>query len=131
VATSERIDLGDGDWWDIRAVVTRGMRKKFRSAVISSIQTKNGAIDLSDSDAITEYIRTHMGDVDLDSLEDAYLLHGTVSFHIDGKTREKVDIEVIDAVDDTKVEPVLSRMHDLYGGVPEEAVENLGERPQS
>jgi hypothetical protein len=35
----ETIILGEGQWWQIHTVVSRGMRKKLRKAVLGSLPT--------------------------------------------------------------------------------------------
>ena len=77
---TERIELPDGAWVEIKTVVSRRMRKAFRKAGIASVMGggSNGAgpIDLSDTEAIKSSIMAHPEKWDLAAVDDAFLLHG-------------------------------------------------------
>ena len=124
----ERIKFDDGSWWDIKTVVTRGMRKRFRRAGVTAIDFhSNGSIDLDNPDAIEEYVKTHPEAVDLDAMEDAYLVEGSVAWSFFNSSVPTLD--QIDELDDKHVAETLARMRELYSETTEEEVANLDEKP--
>ena len=115
-----RISLEDGDWWEVKDVVTRGMQKSFRRATLATLPSGNGAsaIDLSDPEAASDYARSHMADINLDASEDAYLLQGTIAFKLGTeklKKDETLTLDRIDLLPDDKVQVVIGRLQKLYG----------------
>lgn len=111
----ERIELLGGNWWEFRTVVTRRMRKAFRRAafggLLAALGESNGhPVDLADAEAIRQAVMAHPDKVDLDVVDDAYLLHGTVAFSY----AVQVTAEAIDGVAEEEVEIVLARMREFY-----------------
>ena len=119
----ERIEFPDSSWWEIHATVTRGMRKAFRKAGVAGFAKglRNGAeLDLTDADAMRRAVMAHPDAWDLDAVDDAYLLYGTIGW----SWPELVTPETLDARDNAVVAQVLSRMQQLYAEIPEEARKN-------
>jgi hypothetical protein len=112
---SERIELPDGNWWEIRTVVTRQMRKQFRRAFQQGL-AKLGGLSSIEPGAIRQAIAASPHLIDLDAIEDAYLLYGTEAYSYGGT----VDLATIDTVPETAVASVLSRMRELYAEMSEE-----------
>lgn len=123
----ERIDLGNEQWWDIRTVVTRGMRKEFRKASLSGLSSgMNGhAIDLTNPEELKTYVLSHPDKWNLDAIDDAYLLHGTIAFSFG----DKIALEIIDRIDDKIVSEILARMKELYIEMPEVAHKDFFDKP--
>lgn len=121
----ERIDWPDGTWWEFRAVVTRGMRKRFNRAGLAAIA--KAGINVDDPGDLEIYLRSHPGDIDLDAIDDAYLLEGTTAYSFG----ELMSLEIIDALPDSIVRQVLARMRELYSDISEAQMKNLDSRPPS
>lgn len=123
---SERIDLPDGQWWEIRSVVTRAMRKAFRKAGLQAfLRGANGSgpeIDMQNEDALQKLMMQHPERWDLEAVDDAYLLYGSLSSSL----LKDVSLEAIDQLPDKYVEPVLARMRELYAQPSEEQLKNSG-----
>lgn len=116
----ERIDLGDGQWWDIRTIVTRRMRKAFRAAGLRGFAkglTGNGhsAVDLSNPEEVQKAVLASPDKWDLDAVDDAYLLEGSAAYSFG----DKVNMEAIDALPADVIDKVLARMRELYAEMPE------------
>lgn len=125
---TERIDLPDDNWWEIRTVVTRRMRKAFRKAGIQAFLGSGMSIDLEDPEATKEKIAQNLQEIDIDAIEDSWLIEGTVSFSF-GK---KVTQDAIDDLPDIYVAPVLDRIRDLYRDIDEDEMLNLdGTQPST
>lgn len=124
----ERLDLGDGQWWEIRTRLTRAMEKAITRASLAAVPKlpQNGAV--SEEEVRTRLLE-NIGAVDIGQVEDAYLLHGTVAYSF-GPT---VSMEIIDALDASIVRRVLTRMFELYSPqrVTEEQREDFFARPSS
>ena len=106
---TERIDLGDGQWWEVRTRLTRAMEKAVTKASLSAMP----AIKLEgtpDSEQIRNQLLSQMGVVDTGAVEDAYLLAGTIAYSFD----PIVTLEIIDGLDAALVRQVLERMFQLY-----------------
>ena len=119
----ERINLPDGQWVEIRATVTRRMRKKFKAAAIKGFLTgSNGTQlgDLSDPDTLKAYIMAHPDRWDLDAVDDAYLLEGISAWNWPGL----ITLEAIDAKPAGTMETVLARMRALYAEPDEVVLKN-------
>lgn len=114
---TERVELPDGGWWEVRVVVTRGMRKRFNRAALAMLPP-GLALDGTDAEALKRAALSDISKVNLTPLEDAWLVEGTVAYSYG----EKVTLDAIDALPDEAVQKVLDRMTALYGGVglPEE-----------
>ena len=113
---TERIELPDGAWVEVRTVVSRRMRKAFRKAGIASVLSggaSNGAgpIDLADPEAIKAHIMAHPEKWDLDAVDDAYLVQGITTWSWD---RPAVDIDTLDSLPADALERVLVRLRILY-----------------
>ena len=114
---TERIEV-PGGWWDVKTLVTRGMRKRFRSAGMKGFARGidgRGDVDFSDGDALKKAIMANPEKWDLDAVDDAYMIEGTVTYSF-GDT---VSLETIDSLPDSAVTPVLKRMRELYAEMPE------------
>ena len=118
-----RITLPDGAWWDIRTMVTRGMAKEFRRASLRLLGTAEVELDLADPEATAKALGRHPQLLNLDALEDAWLLGGTVAY-----SYGEVTLEIIDELPDGHVETVLVEMRRLYSGPTEEEQGNLDGR---
>mgnify|MGYP001590123947 FL=1 len=106
---TERIDLGSGQWWDIRTRLTRAMEKAVTKASLGAIPQMRLDGE-TDPEKIRSQILGQMAAVDIGAIEDVYLLKGTVTYSF-GPT---VDIATIDALDAGLVRQVLTRMYELY-----------------
>ena len=116
---TERVELPDGAWWEICPVITRGMRKAFRRAGLQILARADG-VDLSNPGAFKKVIMANPGALDLDAIDDAYLLYGTMSWSYP----EPISLEAIDKLPEKDVAVVLDRMRELYAEVTEEARKN-------
>ncbi len=125
---TERIELPDDNWWEIRTVVTRRMRKAFRRAGIKAVMGSGFQIDIENPEATKEAIAQNIQEIDIDAIEDSWLLEGTVSFSF-GK---KITQDVIDDLPDIYVSPVLDKIRDMYRDIDEEEAQNLdGTQPST
>ena len=116
----ERIDLGNDQWWDIRAFLTRGMEKAITKATISSIPAIK-TDEMLDPEAIKAHLYSQLAMVNVGAIEDVYLVMGTVGFslsqsniQITCQPGERVDLATIDTFDAVLVRKVLTRMYALY-----------------
>jgi hypothetical protein len=109
----------DGNWWAFYIEPTRRMRKSFRRASRGYLAIP-GLVDLdtADEDAVKDFLRAHPTEIDMDALEDAYLVSGTVSW----SWPDEPIGEAIDDRTDRYVVPVLQRMKSLYTENDEEDV---------
>ena len=113
---SERIDLGDGQWWDVRPILTRGMEKAITKATLASVPAIK-ADDALDAEAIKAQLYSHLAMVNVGAVEDVYLAMGTVAFSLyesNLQPGERIDLALIDTLDATLVRKVLTRMYELY-----------------
>ena len=119
-----RIELQGGQWWEIRTVVTRRMRKAFRAAGLKGFLgglTSNGTVvDMGDPEALKRLAMSHAGDWNLDAIDDAFLLAGTVAWSFEGN----ISLEAIDALPERYIKPVLERMQALYAETEGAALKN-------
>lgn len=118
---TERLEFADGAWWEFRAVVTRGMRKAFRRAAATALiatMADGTGVDFTVPEQLRQYILAHPDGVNVNAVDDAYLLHGTVAWSFDAP----VTMESIDALPDSCTHAVLSRMAELYGELAEETL---------
>lgn len=76
----------------------------------------NGSIDLNDPDAFRKLAMAHPERLNLASLDDAYLLHGTKAYSFG----DVISLEIIDNLPESVVQPVLARMQVLYAEPSEE-----------
>lgn len=115
---TERISLPDGSWWEIRTVVSRRMRKEFRKAGLRGFASglRNGhQVDWEDPEALRKAILSNPEAWDLDAVDDAYLLQGTIAW----SRPEPFSLEAVDALPEALVAPVLVRMRAYYAEMPE------------
>lgn len=108
---TERIALPAENWWVIRTRLTRGMEKAITRVSLAAIPRleANGQTELT-AEKVTGQLLSNVGAVDVGRIEDAYLLHGTVSYSYG----PAVDLETIDAIDAEVVRTVINRMFELY-----------------
>lgn len=106
---TERIDLGDGQWWEIRTRLTRAIEKAVTRASLAAIPRLDPS-ENADEESVKSRLLAQIGAVDIGAIEDAYLLHGTVAYSF-GQT---VTMETIDALPADTVRRVITRMFELY-----------------
>ncbi len=111
---TERIELPNGNWWEIKTVVTRKMRKAFRAAVFQAMPRLPG-VDLADAEAVKKAVMESPQKLDMDAIDDAYLLGGTVAY-----SYGEVNQETIDSLPEAVTDKVLARMRELYAELTEE-----------
>ena len=116
--STERMNWPDGAWWEIRTIVTRGMRKLFRRAGLKAVAS--AGINIEDPGDVEAHLRSHPEAFDLDAVDDAYLLHGTAAYSYG----DKPDLAVIDGLPDRRVAEVLARLRTLYADIPEAQAKN-------
>ena len=116
----ERLDLPDGHWWEIITEPTRGMRKVFRTAGLSvggeALANADSPELLANEDERTAFLMQHAMELNLDALDDAFLLHGTSAWSFDCE----ITSANIDALPDKFTAPVLQRMNECYAVNQEE-----------
>ena len=115
----ERVELPGGAWWEIRIIVTRGLRKAFRKAGLKVLSKADG-VDFSDPDAFRKALMSHPDALDLDAVDDAYLLAGSVAWSYP----ETITLEAIDKLPEGHVAIVLAKMRELYAEATETARKN-------
>lgn len=123
----ERVELPDGQWWDLRRVVTRGMRKAFDVALRQALGPLQAEAAKLEGVERMGYLRAHSAEINLSGLEDAYLLHGTESLSVmdpEGATVERLDQAALDALPDEMVQAVLARARLLYEPTPGGTLKN-------
>ena len=123
MSDTERIEFGDDNWWEVRTVVTRGMRKAFNRAqtlgVLGNIKLNGDSdIDLTDASARRALLLAHLSELDLDALDDAYLLQGTVATSL----VSTITPAMLDTIPDQYTNAVLERLRVLYAPLSEEAL---------
>ena len=107
-----RVDLGNGQFWDIKAVQTYGMRKQIKklaqSAMTETMRMEQSAsgtsVEILDMMALTEQIETHT------------LLVCSVGW----SWPEAIDANTLGNRDGWMVDEVLKRMSDQYTRTPEQ-----------
>ncbi len=123
MSDTERIELPEGAWVEIRTVVSHRMRKAFRKAGIASVlsggSNGSGPLDLSDPEAVRTYIMAHPEKWDLNTVDDAFLLHGITAW----SWPEPITAEALDSLPDAWVESVLIRLRALYTEAPPETLQ--------
>ena len=108
---TERLTLPDGGFWDIKTVITRGMRKQINQASLKALGSN--ASGLMDGNGVKERILEHPETIDVNAVDDAMLLVGSVAYSY-GPT---IDIATIDNLPEAVTQPVLDRLHELYAGM--------------
>ena len=126
---TERIELENDQWWEIYTIVTRGMRKAFRTAglqtVAGAFKDNGKAFNMQDAEALQAVVLAHPDQIDLDAVDDAFLIHGTKACSF-GKQVTRV---MLDGLPEGLVQPVLDRLRELYAETTEEARKNLSGTP--
>lgn len=115
---TERLDLGDGQWWEIRRVLTRGMEKNINRVTMAHVPQLTGdGKKTANAEIIADELMHRLKEVNIGAIEDAYLLQGTVAYSYG----PKVDLETIDAINAESVRIVITRMFELYNSqrIPE------------
>ena len=115
----ERVELPDGAWWEIYSAVTRGMRKAFRRAGLQVLSKADG-VDFSNPEAFRKALLVHPDALDLDTVDDAYLIAGTRAWSFP----DPVTLEAINELPEKVVSTVLDRMRELYAEATETARKN-------
>ena len=108
----ERVEFSDG-WWDIKTILTRGMRKQLNKAAMKEIPydllAKDG-INTDDAEAVKTALLARRFEIDTHIVDDTMLLIGTQAYSFS----ETVDMGTIDSLPDSYVQQVLDRMKELY-----------------
>lgn len=106
---TERIDLGKGEWWEIRRRLSRGMEKAITRASLAAVP-KFSPTGVLTEEEVKAKLMENIGSVDIGAVEDAYLLTGTVAYSFG----PAVNMETIDTIEAGVVRRVLTRMYELY-----------------
>lgn len=104
----ERLTLPDGGWWELRTIITRGMRKQINQASIRALGPNAGKM-LAGPDGAAQLLE-HPEAIDVNAVDDAMLLIGTVAYSY----ADQVSLEVMDQLPDEITNLVLARLHELY-----------------
>lgn len=117
---TERIELQGGYWFEVWSEVTRGMRKAFRKAALSivsgGLDVNGTSIDLSNPDAFRLAAMAHPERLDLNRVDDAYLLYGIKAW----SGGDTITLEELDDLPDSVVSKVVVRLTELYSEPTEE-----------
>ena len=111
---TERLTLPNGGWWEIRTVITRGMRKQINQASLKALGSNAGG--LMQGDGVKEQILAHPETLDINAVDDAMLLIGSVAYSYG----PMIDLATIDALPETVTQLVLTRLQELYAGMSKE-----------
>ena len=120
----ERIELPNGQWWEVYKLATRGMRKQLTAAIMGRVAkvSGNGFNALgNDEGALRGELLKHVDELDLSASDDTMLVCGTKAWSFGKKP---VTIDQIDALPEKYTDPVLRRMQVLYETPTEEEVKN-------
>ena len=123
----ERINLPDSQWWEIRTIITRGMRKRINGAVIACLDAKDLQMDgkaLTEDSIKMAFLKSGKLELTLHAADDAMLLCGSWAWSFG----ETIDLEHIDALPEKYVTPVLERMRILYAPIDEKERQNFFEK---
>ena len=126
---TERIELPDGQWWEVHVEVTYGMQRAFSKAQMVSVGAMAQAsdIDIGDTDALKGAVLKNPNLIDIGAIEDAWLDEGSVKWSFKGKHTSVSAAGMADKY----VKPVIDRMRVLYQVLDEEQMANLGgKRPR-
>lgn len=110
---TERVSLPDNNWWDIKAVLTRGMRKEIDKAAQHSIpyqKAKEEGVDLENPEALKGWLLANPDYLASTVVDDAMLLIGTDSWSFN----MPISPENIDLLPDEHCQKVLAKMRELY-----------------
>ena len=122
-----RIELPDGQWWEIRTEVTYGMQRVFSQAQLTSVglMAKDSGVDIDDAEGLKAAIMQNPHLMDIGSIEDAWLDAGSIKWSFKGKPTAAAAL----SMPNKYVKPVIDRMRILYAGLDEEQMGNLDETP--
>jgi len=107
---TERIELPDGGWWEIKKWLTRGDRKKVNRIERSWVKVRE---DMTPDEVAADPSSAIILDreaIDMDGMDDCLLIVGTVGWSYNGG----FSIEEADQLKPEIVEKVISRMRELY-----------------
>ena len=102
---TEKIEFEDGQWWTIKAVVTRGMRKRLNQTTVKMMKVTN---DNGDGYQFEPSVESF----DPEALNDIMLRDSTVGWSFD----LPVTNDNIDDMPEQYTTSVLERLNDLYNG---------------
>ena len=113
---TETLDLGGGATWELRTIVTRGMRKRFQRASLLMVQgAMTPDVDPSDPDALRRAAMARPGLLDLAAVDDSYLREGTVRVMVPDGTCPVDDFAGdFDSLPEAWTSLALARMRVLY-----------------
>lgn len=106
---SEKIEFDDGQWWTIRTVITRGMRKRLNQASVKMMKVRNNNGAGFQFEPSTEGFDPEM-------LNDIMLLDATIGWSFP----EEVSIDSLDSLPEEYTTAVLERLNQMYNGRTEE-----------
>ena len=107
---TERINLPDGNWWEIRARLTHGMQKTITRIILAALPNLASDGKILNQEEITSQLYGNVGRIDIQALNDAYLLAGTVAYSYG----PVVNMETIDGIAEEDVRKISDRMNELY-----------------
>ena len=116
---TERISFEGEHWFEIKTVMTRGMRKEIDLAAQKSIDRTKAArdgVNLENPDELKAWLLRQPEYLASSIVDDAMLKVGTVKFSYG----DKVTAEVLDEIPDEITSAVLARMRSLYYPVKQE-----------
>lgn len=113
-----RIELGNGQWWDIKPRLTRGARKAVNRVVRSWITIRDTTAESLTADPETA-VQIDPAKVDIDSRDDMLLKLGTVGWSFP----QAFSLEAVDDFPDEYVEKVLTEMRSRYLVQPDAGIE--------
>ena len=106
-----RIDLADGQWWEVWSVLTRGMRKAMNQGSLAALPP---GLKMCSGDVVgnmRENMLAYPSKLNLNAVDDAMLLAGSKGF----SWGPIVSLQAIDEIPDADVQRVLAEMYRLYG----------------
>lgn len=116
-----RVKLPGGEWWDIKAFLTRGDRKKINRLERTWVKTRTDMTPEEIAKNPREAIQFDAENADIDARDDLMLELGTVAWSYP----EAPGVEAFDKMDDEIIETVLKRMSALYLKREAEAIKKL------
>lgn len=102
---TEKLEFEDGQWWTIKAVITRGMRKRLNQTTVKMMQVTNKNGD-------GYQFEPSLASFDPEALNDIMLRDSTVGWSFD----LPVTNENIDDMPEQYTAAVLERLQRLYNG---------------
>lgn len=126
---TERLELGDGNWFELRSVLTRGMRKQIDLASHKAIDRDkaiSAGVNVENPQELKEWVLRQPEYLASSLVDDALLAVGIVSFSYPGKESESLD-DIPDALG----RKVLERLRKLYfPSSAEEMADFFGQPPE-